>query len=637
MGYWVGGLRTGASVNFPRHMSTSRCQSIIARRQPFLPPSQKAFPKPAFCDKVRRVKASSIALLLLAALSTLACGGPPPPAPHAAAPALSSTPPCPTAAASTAPPPTPPPFPDASERKALFNELVAATRKYHIFSEHATRAFNDRWDDHLPELESAFAQATQPALLRDALSRFGNSLRDGHAGFQPTENGEDLELGLRLEVEWVQGSPRFYIAEIKADTLRTSLHPGDILVSAAGIPADQLLSVHALRSRATSHRRLANDIAVYLTMRSTATSATVEGSEETYRFQHRDGGNIDIALRWRKVIYPPREELLQAQSGEGIADDGSIIYNATQCAPDLREPNYGAAYKLSARGLRLCVYTSGQAPYDAYPIVRHYSFRYLGFFKGLVRPAYLNPPYSRGIVSDYYLLSRTLRERRNTRGIILDLRDNMGGQDGEWFLDWYAPGPYTDIYTSIPQLPDYADAEFRKRVINLGDDPEWFPWYQQQIAKLPRGEPVRKMYQCVDAACGMERRLTPSHGLLAVPVALLVGPQTGSAAAHVAMIFDENDFGPLIGDVTGASFTLYRLEHPVKTGGGVEWGTMRFALTSEMSGKTGATIEGKTPQIDYPVERTFERQVHWDEDLVAAALQGFRSYRFPKHAGRLGP
>jgi len=576
--------------------------------------------------------------LLITSFPALSCGGPSPSPVHVAAAPVSAAPCAPAPPiSSAAAPPAAVPFPDAAERKALFNDLVAATRKYHLFSEHATKALNHRWEDHLPELERAFADARDPSALRDALSRFGNNLRDGHCGYHPKENGDALELGLRLDVEWISGKPRFYVAEVKAEELRAKVRPGDIVLSANGVPADQLLTAHALRSRATSPRRLASDIAAYLTERSTNTSATAEGTREVYRFEHRAGGNVDAELTWRGVGSPVSDKLKEELMMDGVADDGSIVYDAPTCARDLREPKYGPSYKLTARGLRVCVYTSDRAPYDAYPIVRHYSFRYLNFFTGVVRPAYLNPPFSRGIVSDYHLLSRTLRGLPKARGIILDIRDNVGGQDGEWFLDWYAPGPYTDIFTRIPQLPDYADLEFRKRVQNLGDDPEWLPWYQAEVAKLPPNEPIRKIYQCYNNSCPAERRMTPAHGLVAAPVALLVGPQTGSAAAHFAMTFDENNFGPLIGDVTGASFTLYRYESPIKTQGDVDWGTMLFALTSERSGKTGETVEGKTPQIDYPVERTFERAALWDEDLVEKALEGFRTYRFPKYTTRLGP
>jgi hypothetical protein len=413
--------------------------------------------------------------------------------------------------------------------------------------------------------------------------------------------------------------------------------PGDIVISAENIPSDKILATHALRSRATSFRRMADHIATYLTKRRTTISTTKEGNEAPYRFRHRAGGEVDVKLSWKKVVEKPAPEQKEEFSHDGVTDDGNIIYDGKLCARDLREPSYGS-YRLVATGQRVCIYTSDQAPYDAFPIVRHYSFRYLGFFKELVRPAYYNPPFSRDILADYYIVSRMLRERPRTRGIILDVRDNRGGQDGEWFLDWYAPAAYTDVFTRIPQLADYADQAFRERVVNLGgNDEDWLPWYQKQVAKGRPGEPVKRLYQCSDSSCGEERRLTPAHGLIAAPVALLVGPNTGSAAAHFALIFDENDFGPLIGDVTAASFTVYRLEFPVKTRRGLDLGKMLFALTSEMSGKTGTSIEGQTPHIDYPVERTFERAALWDEDLINAAIKAFKAYPFPKRTTPLGP
>lgn len=573
------------------------------------------------------LRLAGAALALLAALS---CGGAPPPSSSSPPPAAAA--PCPPSApsASSSAAAAPAPFPDAGERKALFDELVAAARKYHVFSEHPRKNLGWRWEDDLPALERAFAEAADLPALRDALSRFGNSLRDGHAGYSTGEPPGPIDLGLRLAAEWIQGAPRFHVAEVKDERLRASIKPGDIVTSANGVPGDRLLSAHMLRSRGTSFRRIADDVAGYLAARSTDASATCEGAEERWTFQHRDGGQIEARLTWRKSPPPP-----EAEEDEPEAKDGSLLYEATRCGPDLREPDYGP-YKLTAKGKRVCLYTSDRAPYDAYPILRHYSFRYLGFFKGTVRPAYLNPPYQRDVIMDYHLLTKVLRQRPRTRGIILDLRDNFGGNPGEWFLDWYAPGPYLNIFTRIPQLPEYADPEFRKRVINLGDDEDWFPWYQRQLAATAPGAPVINTYNCPDP-CGTERRLTPAHALVAAPVALLVGPTTGSAAAHFALIFDENDFGPLVGDITGASFTVFRLEHPVRTRRGLDLGTMTFALTSEISGKTGEPIEGRAPHIDYPIERTFERAAQWDADHVAAAIRSFKEYRFPKHATRLGP
>ncbi len=75
------------------------------------------------------------------------------------------------------------------------------------------------------------------------------------------------------------------------------------------------------------------------------------------------------------------------------------------------------------------------------------------------------------------------------KGLILDLRDNRGGNDPEWFLDWYAPAPYADVFTSVRVYPDYDDPTFRKRVVNVDDD--WYKWYRKATAGLPPWTSVR--------------------------------------------------------------------------------------------------------------------------------------------------
>ena len=106
-----------------------------------------------------------------------------------------------------------PPFPDAEARQTLFSDLVAAVRKYHLFSELTRKNLGRKWEDDLPALETSFARATDERSLAEALWRFDNSLHDGHLWYSPPERvgrGDHLVLGLTIAPEWVNGAPRYY-------------------------------------------------------------------------------------------------------------------------------------------------------------------------------------------------------------------------------------------------------------------------------------------------------------------------------------------------------------------------------------------------------------------------------------------
>lgn len=301
-------------------------------------------------------------------------------------------------------------------------------------------------------------------------------------------------------------------------------------------------------------------------------------------------------------------------------------------SPDRRYPG---GYRLRSHGRFYCLYVSDRAPYDAYPIVRHFTVHYSHLGNMSVFPRYILPDTGWQVSAEYFNLSLALRALSHVKGIILNLRDNRGGNDPEWFLDWYAPAPYADMFTSVRVYPDYDDPAFRKRVVNVDDD--WYRWYRKATVGVAAGSDVRRPFKCVNDDCSGDNRFAPAHGLLAVPVALLVGPECMSSCAHMAHIFDENDFGPLIGEPTAASYTSQRLTYPVKTRAGLDLGAIRLGLSRDSSGKTGEPLEGFTVHIDYPVERTFEGRDSWDARLVDVAVRAFREYKFPRRVAKLGP
>jgi len=97
--------------------------------------------------------------------------------------------------------------------------------------------------------------------------------------------------------------------------------------------------------------------------------------------------------------------------------------------------------------------------------------------------------------------------------------------------------------------------------------------------------------------CSGGNRFDPQHALLKVPVALLVGRNCHSSCAHFANIFDEYDFGPLIGEPTPSTVTAQSYPYAIRT-------------------RSGLSL---------------------DAAHVDAALRAFKTYPFPPHVAPLGP
>ena len=96
----------------------------------------------------------------------------------------------------------PGPYPDAEERRALYQELISAVRKYHVFSAQTAANLGLDWEDSLKRLEPFFIEAQDLPSLREVLDRLAGSLHDVHLGYDPGLPGEPLRLGLTLEESW---------------------------------------------------------------------------------------------------------------------------------------------------------------------------------------------------------------------------------------------------------------------------------------------------------------------------------------------------------------------------------------------------------------------------------------------------
>jgi hypothetical protein len=479
---------------------------------------------------------------------------------------------------------------DRNAKLALFDELVARIRRHHQFAAPAFANLGRDWDDDVAELRKRMAAGETEAHVLRTLDELQNSLLDLHLPFESAGDPRSVALPIAFAVEPVAGPERFrlYVARVGPE-LGDRVQPGDILASLDGIDVPTLLREHRFSNAFNQPRAAAEAIASHLVRRRYAYWPELDDEPVAVRVMPRKGGDpLDITLRWAM----PDERRDGAASLE-LACDG------------VPPRDYGP-YELAAVGARVCIYTSRAKSHARYPIVRAHSF----FYEDQERLVRL----------DHHLIRDTLAALPRVDGVLVDLRDNHGGNDPHTFLDWWAPQPYDNISVSLP-----LDAELARLEGDMLDRILWSSTVAQQYRdRQKRGDSSWEFpFLCSNERCDDGARRTPKHPVTRAPVALLVGPQCISSCDTFALVFASNRFGPLVGAPTAAAYTVVRLPIEAKTNDGRSLGTLQVALSRSRIGE-GPWIEGVPLPLDVPLERTFENRETFDRSLVDAGIQALR-------------
>jgi hypothetical protein len=471
-----------------------------------------------------------------------------------------------------------------SERAELYEALVEEVKAVHQFSPNTWENLAPlTWKASVASLREVFVDATTESDLLAALSRFGNSLHDAHGGFQPLPPYRThLTLPIVLAPEWDGDRVTMVVTESRAK----GVLPGDTVSSYAGTPARELLVTYADRSNANQWRGIALGVAAWMTERPADGGDGVDGSTVTLGIHKRDGGETFANLTWSRGGW----------HGENEVDIDAPQYDRLRCAPRLPARKY-PSYELLSHSATYCLYVSRSPKYAPFPVLRFFSFDF-------------GHPYD--AEAEYDHLTRALRALPAVRGIVLDLRDNGGGNDPNWVLDWFAPKPYLDLRTQVKKTPR-IDAIVLEDVANLDDG------WVDALVRAPPGAVVSRFLGCKTADCTDTRRV-PLHRILPVPVALVVGPRCNSACDHFARVWYENGLGPITGQPSGGALTVLRLDYPIVQRSGKRLGSMRFAISLDYSPITGLPVEGLPLHVDVPVAWSWERRDVYDTAIVDAAI-----------------
>ena len=495
------------------------------------------------------------------------------------------------------PPPTiaPPPWPGGDGRPTTstwldtYDTLVATIREYHEPAEPAFANLGRNWDDDVAALRRRMAEADGVQDVQRVLDALQNSLLDRHLRYQPAvPDAGWAVLPIGLVADPTDEGFRLLIADVRDPKLPLAV--GDAVAAIDSVPTRDVLHRHRFATAANQPRAHADAVARSLTQRRLSLWPNLVGRPVTLSV----AGKADVTVRW-EGRQPP------AGLDEGLALE-------LRCDGVPRR-DYGS-YRLFGVGINVCLYASDDPAYAPYPIVRHHGFLYEGRHDA-----------GRLARLDRTLVAETLAERKKVAGVVLDLRDNHGGNNPHVFLDWYAPGPYDamDVVVRLHESLAERDDGVLERILWSSRRAERYRALQAE-GKLTWSHP----FLCPDEACTKGHRHEGGKPVTKAPIALLVGPMCISSCDTFAAVFAREKFGPLVGEPTAAAYTVNRLPIEVTTKGGTELGTFHVAISRARFGEDGPWLEGAPLPVDVVVPRRWETRDEHDRALVDAAIARLR-------------
>ncbi len=412
-----------------------------------------------------------------------------------------------------------------------------------------------------------------------------------------------------MKVEWIDGKPQFYISSILDDSLTSKVSVGDVVVSLNSVSADDILKTYHQLSNGNNWYSIARGIAKSLSTIRSEISHYEEGDKMNWIIRKRESNEIVEVKSTLQVWSPQKETINYDESSIGI-DNG--------ICPENRSRNYGA-YDFVSHGINWCLYTSKEAPYSEYPILRFHSF-YYSYVNGQIDPR----PRVR---TDYYHLRAQLKNQNEISGIILDLRDNNGGNSPYWFLDWFASQPYNDTVTQYPFYEDFVkfpELDTTKYIQSQETDPDYLRAKEER--KEGQRFYVKRSLDCHKDKEVCSNLITPKHQITEKPIALLVGMGCMSSCDSFASTFSREELGPIVGEPTAAAHTNSRLYYDVRTSSGMSLGKIKMIPNRDVDESGHDVGEGMLLVIDYPLWNNFETLETYDSQMVNTALKALQDW-----------
>ena len=490
--------------------------------------------------------------------------------------------------------------PNKKQRLELFNDLVSKIDEFHIFSERTQQNLNFKWSDGKEEYKRWFAEASNREELLWAIMKLQNSLHDKHCDgrryyYQYSDTSPLFYLGFKVEVERHNGEFRYYVSDETKGVKK-----GDIVQKIDGMEVREYINRFWHLSPSNSFEHIYKDLAYYVTHRINNINEFRKKDFSTMVFQPRNGGkSYPVKFEWKK-----KEE--KRRGGNDI-----IEYYSDKCH-DLPEIDYGS-YKLDFFGNNYCVYTSSAKERKEYPIVRFFSFNYDD---------------TNFIRTDYIALKKWI-DSKKLNGIIFDLRENHGGNNPNFFLDWFTDRPYVDNFVKM-KIHDYlAEPNVLRQSMLWGPQIDWYMKEWRQKKNTSKRYTSMRPFFCNQGDCYWDNKYQPRNILTKKPMAMITGPGCVSSCDAVVYRLSEDKILPIIGERSSAAYTSHRLSIPVlNPADKKEISQFIYAVSTDHDGNTKKPIEGYAPPLYEEVYKNFENNDYYDELLVGKAIESLKRFKY---------
>ena len=472
----------------------------------------------------------------------------------------------------------------------VFTALVARIEKNHVFAP-GRRAF---WDAHKEELRREMVAATTREAGLVALRHLQLALGDRHCNLSPPTDLQPhrLRLGVSLHVLSTPDGPRVRIAEVEDPKLRATVAVGDEVVSVDGVPIGAYIDAHPFESNALNPAAALDEIVASVVQQTFPWTTVKEGDARVLRLT-RAGAGVDHALTFRRPFrYFERENKLDVDDAPDMAK--------VSCTQE-KTPPY-AGYDVAAIGANVCVYRPRGARTGKPVVVRYLSFHYASDGKD-------DDAVLRAIRADHDLLARALEKDAR---VVVDLRDNHGGNNPFIFVSWFAHGPWGHEQVHVKVSDDFDEESVRSFL--WGDDALVASYKKALAEKAPE---LVYPFLCKKGTCAQEGP-RPSELVTKKPVALVTGPDCTSSCDALAALWTHFHVGPVVGKQPMHGFTSVRHAYPVVAPDNRDMGRLRIALSWEAF-TDQPTLEGRPLKLDWEAPDTFETRDTWVDAAIEHA------------------
>lgn len=475
----------------------------------------------------------------------------------------------------------------------VFDDLVKRIESTHVFPPAFAKILGHSWSDDVPALreEMLRAYSREDALI--ALSHLQNSLHDMHCGLEAPDDVSQRQYSLGIS-HWSGGTvsaPDVRIEALRGAALEGRVRVGDRVVAVDGVPIARWFAENRFETNVLEPLSAVDEIASRIFVAHEPFTRVRKGTERKLRLL-RDGRELDVTLVFDDAgAFRKRPPSLDRPPP--MAEVG--------CDAATPSPQYGE-YELSATGVNVCIYKQKGAVRPKVPIVRWLSFMYSG------RSAAAG---LRATKVDHDLLSRELA---GAAGVILDLRENHGGNNPFVFLGWFAKKPLSHQVVRVKVVPGLDDAQLDDVFYGDSRNIDAFK------GALAAGKPfVDTRFLCDAGACD-DVAPRAAERVTDAPVALLTGSGCISSCDTFALNWKTFGLGLVAGEQPNHAYTVSRLPIRVKGPNNEALGEFKVAISSSYIPGSDSPIEGEPFALDWVAPHTFETRSVWTK-LAVADLQ----------------